>query len=93
MNTPTNDNAGECSPVSPYSAWIDFRTEKPDSEETVLMWFSGLGGTGERGPWVKCDKLRNCIVEYPAFWAHIIPPNDKAHTQKGRERGPDNTQD
>jgi hypothetical protein len=39
------------------------------------MWFSGLGGTGERGPWVKCDKLRNCIVGYPAFWAHIIPPN------------------
>lgn len=44
------------------------------------MWFPGLGGTGERGPWVKCDKLRNCIVEYPAFWAHIIPPNVKGES-------------
>lgn len=66
-------------PVLPCSAWIDFRAEKPDLEETVLMWFPGLGGTAERGPWVKCDKLRNCIVGIPAFWAHITPPNDQKH--------------
>jgi|LakMenEpi03Aug12_release.lakeMendotaPanAssembly.Ray.scaffolds.fasta_scaffold3888514_1 hypothetical protein len=59
----------------PCSAWINFRDEKPDAGETVLMWFPGLGGTGERGPWVKCDKVRNCLVGRPAFWAHIIPPN------------------
>jgi len=55
-------------------AWIDFRSEQPDPEETVIMWFPGLGGTGERGPWAKCDKLRNCIIGHPAFWSHIPPP-------------------
>jgi hypothetical protein len=68
--------------ATPCSAWINFRDEKPDAEETVLMWFPGLGGTGERGPWVKCDKVRNCLVGRPAFWAHIIPPNDQ--TQQPR---------
>lgn len=59
-----------------HSDWIDFSVEKPDPEETVLMWFPGLktDWTGELGPWSKCDKLRNCIIRHPAFWAHIIPP-------------------
>lgn len=77
------DQTGGCCPPS-CSAWIDFRTEKPGAEETVLMWFPGLGGTGERGPWVKCDKLRNCIVGFPSFWAHILPPNNQqSATRKG----------
>jgi hypothetical protein len=76
-NELTPDTPGSLHPAG--SAWIDFREEQPPNEQTVLMWFPGLGGTGERGPWVKCDKLRNCIVGLPAFWAHIISPNDSAH--------------
>jgi hypothetical protein len=69
--------------AAPCSAWINFKDENPDAEETVLMWFPGLGGTGERSPWVKCDKLRNCLVGLPAFWAHIISPNSQAQSSAG----------
>lgn len=36
--------------------------ERNVAEETVLMWFPSLKGTGKRESWVKCDKLRNCIM-------------------------------
>lgn len=68
---------------SACSEWIDFEKEKPDPDETVLMWYIKYGYEVKKGPLIKkdgpshlvrCQKLRDCILYKPDYWAKIKVP-------------------